>query len=29
MYEAIMYIVFAFILLCKLYYGYHKQTNFH
>ena len=29
MYEADLYIADAYILLCKLYYGYHNQAHFH
>ena len=29
MYEAILYIAVAYILLCKLNYGNHNQTRFH
>ena len=29
MYEAILYIAVAYILLRKLNYGYHNQTHFH
>ena len=29
MYEAILYIAAAYILLCKLNYGYHNQAHFH
>ena len=29
MYEAILYIAVAYILLCKLNYGYHNQARFH
>ena len=28
-YEAILYIAVAYILLCKLNYGYHNQARFH
>ena len=29
MYEADLYIAAAYILLCKLNYGYHNQAHFH
>ena len=29
MYQAILYIAAAYILLCKLNYGYHNQARFH
>ena len=29
MYKAILYIAVAYILLCKLNYGYHNQARFH
>ena len=29
MYETIVYIAVAYILLCKLKYGYHNQTHVH
>ena len=29
MYEAILYVAVAYILLCKLTYGYHNQARFY